>query len=170
MVRKSEEKWEPLDSLGVSGETVAKNIRRMRLERGLAFTEVAERLQLLGRDIPTWGLRKIESGGRRVDVDDLVSIAVVLRTSPTSLLMPGIDQVGPTDRVAIMNTGPAPEANDVWHWLTAERFIDPAVGYLEFGSRSWPRWVLAEVEKMVGRTPEERAQIRKDVAEDLGMS
>lgn len=85
-----------------------------------------------------------------------LSIAVVLRTSPTSLLMPGIDQVGPATGWRSPNTGPAPEANDVWHWLTAERFIDPAVGYLEFGSRSWPRWVLAEVEKMVGRTPEEQ--------------
>lgn len=170
MARKSEEKWEPLDSLGVSGETVAKNIRRMRLERGLAFTEVAEQLSLLGRDIPTWGLRKIESGGRRVDVDDLVAIAVVLRTSPASLLMPGIDQVGPTDRVAIMNAGPVADANDVWAWLTAQRFIDSAVGYLEFGSRSWPRWVLVDVERMVGRTPEERAQIRKDIESDLGMS
>lgn len=170
MVRKSEEKWEPLESLGVSGETVARNIRRMRLERGLAFTEVAEQLEKLGRGIPTWGLRKIESGGRRVDVDDLVAIAVVLRTSPASLLMPRINEVGPTDLVAIIDLGPELEANDVWAWLTAQRSIDPAVDYMEFGSRSWPRWVRVETERVYNLTPEQRKQIRDDIVRHLGMS
>lgn len=154
--------------LGPTGRAVADNVRRLRGD--MQYVKLAAELAKLGRPIPTLGLRKIESYERRVDADDLVALAMALRTSPATLLMPGVDQVGPDDRVAIAEAGPVPEANDVWRWLTAERFIDPAVNYLEFGARSWPQWVRVEVEKMVGRTPEERAQIRKDVADDLGMS
>lgn len=154
--------------LGPTGRAVADNVRRLRGD--MQYVKLAAELAKLGRPIPTLGLRKIESYERRVDADDLVALAMALRTSPATLLMPGVDQVGPDDRVAIAEDGPAPEANDVWAWLTAQRAIDPAVNYLEFGARSWPQWVRVEVEKMVGRTPEERAQIRKDVADDLGMS
>ena len=155
---------------GPTAETVAANITALRESQNLNYTQVSERLSEVGRRISAVGVRRIESGDRRVDVDDLVAFALALRTSPATLLMPGVDQVGPDDRVAVAEAGPVPEANDVWRWLTAQRAIDPAVNYLEFGARSWPQWVRVEVEKMVGRTPEERAQIRKDVADDLGMS
>lgn len=129
--------------------------------------KLAAELAKLGRPIPTLGLRKIESYERRVDADDLVALALALRTSPATLLMPSGGQMRSDDRVAITEAGPELEANDVWAWLTAQGSIDPAVDYLEFGSRSWPVWVLKAVERMVGATREERLQIRKEVEADI---
>lgn len=154
---------------GPTAATVSANITALRESQNLNYTQVSERLSDVGRRISAVGVRRIESGERRVDVDDLVAFALALRTSPATLLMPGITEAGPDDRVVIAEDGLELKANDVWAWLTAQRAIDPE-NYLEFGSRSWPRWVRVEVQRMVGLTPEERAQIRKDVAEDLGMS
>ncbi|UJL32121.1 helix-turn-helix transcriptional regulator [Mycolicibacterium vanbaalenii] len=139
----------------------------LRESQNLNYTQVSERLFDVGRKISAVGVRRIESGERRVDVDDLIALALALRTSPASLLMPGLGHVGPGDRVQIAEVASTVEANDVWSWLTAQRAIDPSVDYLEFGSRSWPKWVLSDVERMVGRTREERARIREGVEEDL---
>lgn len=154
--------------LGPTGRVVADNVRRLRGDT--QYVKLAAELARLGRPIPTLGLRKIESYERRVDADDLVALAMALGTSPATLLMPGGSEVGPDDHVAIADAGPVAEANDVWNWLTAQRSIDPDVDYVEFGARAWPRWVRLNVASMVGRTPEERAQIRKDIESDLGMS
>ncbi|MDZ4235260.1 MAG: helix-turn-helix transcriptional regulator [Dietzia sp.] len=139
--RRSEEKWEPIDSLGTTGATVARNIRRVRLERGLAYTELAEQLEELGREVPTWGLRKIESGGRRVDVDDLMALAVALRVSPITLLMPhtGTDR----DEVTAAGLNHPVSAANLWTWLRADRPMEgddriPVVFY----DAAWPAWWL----------------------------
>ncbi|MCB0925142.1 MAG: helix-turn-helix transcriptional regulator [Mycobacterium sp.] len=157
-------------SRGPTADTVAANITTLRESQNLNYTQVSERLSGVGRKISAVGVRRIEAGERRVDVDDLVAFALALRTSPATLLMPKIRQVGPADLVAIAEAGPESEANDVWAWLTAQRAIDPALDYLEFGSRSWPGWILRDVERMVGATREERMQIRKDVERDIGTS
>lgn len=139
--RRTEEKWEPIDSLGETGATVARNIRRIRIDRGLAYTELAQDLKLLGRDIPTWGLRKIESGGRRVDVDDLMALAVALRVSPVTLLMPHTG-AGDNEVTAAGFTRPIP-ATTLWTWLCAEGPTEgddriPVVFY----DAAWPAWRL----------------------------
>ncbi|BCI55706.1 hypothetical protein NIIDNTM18_49840 [Mycolicibacterium litorale] len=143
MARTSEEKWEPLDSLGTSGETVAKNIRRIRTERGLPYTELAERLERVGREIPTWGLRKIESGGRRVDVDDLMALASVLGVSPVTFLMPARkddgSEVTVDDHVPITGWRKPISARWVWGWLTAgQPLIHGTLG--SFVALAWPSW------------------------------
>lgn len=120
MVRRDEDKWEPLDSLGESGATVARNIRQIRKKRGFQYVELAEQLERLGREIPTWGLRKIESGGRRVDADDLVALAAALGVSPSSLLMPNLATVAKDDLVPITGNHKPITASVVWRWLNAE--------------------------------------------------
>jgi len=72
--------------LGGTGETVRANVKRLR--GGMQYKELAERLAAVGRPIPTLGLRRIEAGERRVDVDDLAALAVVFGVSPLTLLMP----------------------------------------------------------------------------------
>jgi transcriptional regulator with XRE-family HTH domain len=76
-------------SLGPVGEALRGNIKRIRETQRLTYVALSERLAELGRPIPVLGLRRIERGERRVDVDDLVALAVVLATSPVDLMVPG---------------------------------------------------------------------------------
>lgn len=119
--RKTEDKWDPIDSLGATGAAVARNVKHFRLARGLAYTELSERLGQMGRDIPTWGLRKIESGGRRVDADDLVALSTAFDVSPATLLMPDVSKVKKEDLVSITGRLKPIPAGLVWRWLTAIR-------------------------------------------------
>jgi transcriptional regulator with XRE-family HTH domain len=72
--------------LGRAGETVSRNIKRLREEQRLTFVELADRLSKIGRPIPVLGLRRIERGERRVDVDDLFAFAEVFGVAPSALL------------------------------------------------------------------------------------
>jgi transcriptional regulator with XRE-family HTH domain len=74
--------------LGPVGGYVAENIRLLREERRLAYTELAARLEHIGRPIAVLGLSRIERGQRRVDADDLVAITIALGVNPSALLLP----------------------------------------------------------------------------------
>jgi transcriptional regulator with XRE-family HTH domain len=68
---------------------VRANLQRLREAQNLGFTKLARILdEEIGRPIPELGLRRIESGDRRVDVDDLMALAAALDVSPATLLMP----------------------------------------------------------------------------------
>lgn len=77
--------------LGPTSVRVAANLRRIRQELGLSYAELARRLTTAGHPIIDTGLMKIEKGDRRVDVDDLVALAVALETTPNKLLLPEMD-------------------------------------------------------------------------------
>lgn len=64
-------------SPGVAGRNVSRNVERLRNQRGLSFVDLAELLKQEGRPIPVLGLRRIEKGERRVDVDDMAALAAV---------------------------------------------------------------------------------------------
>lgn len=72
--------------LGVTGRQVARNIRWYREISELSYSALASRLENLGHRIPVLGLRRIEANARRVDVDDLMALAVALETSLIDLL------------------------------------------------------------------------------------
>lgn len=108
----------------------------------------------LGRAIPVLGIQRIEAGTRRVDVDDLVVIAVALGVSPASLLMPlrqdaadsaadaavpkPGDSIGGDDLVPIAGWNQGIPARIVWGWLTAE---DPLIeGTILSLYDGWPVW------------------------------
>lgn len=90
----------PRVPLGPVGQYVLRNLKRVREDHGLTYVQLAERLKLIGRPIPTLGLSRIENGNRRVDVDDLVALAIVLEVSPATLLLPP-DPGGPDDEVEL---------------------------------------------------------------------
>jgi transcriptional regulator with XRE-family HTH domain len=77
---------EKKNPLGPTGETVRKNV--IRLRGGMQYKDLAERLVAIGRPIPALGLRRIEAGERRVDADDLVALAVAFGVSPLTILLP----------------------------------------------------------------------------------
>jgi len=67
------------------------------------------------------GIAKIEAGDRRVDVDDLVSLAVALNVTPARLLVPDVSaedevNVAPNYRVT---------ARRFWDWAIGEEPIQP---------------------------------------------
>jgi transcriptional regulator with XRE-family HTH domain len=104
---------------GPSSLRVAANLRRIRQERGLSYAELARRLAALGHPILDTGIIKIEKGERRIDVDDLVALAVALGTTPNRLLLPGTDiPGGTTDHLLV------PEIRDsrrrLWAWASGE--------------------------------------------------
>jgi transcriptional regulator with XRE-family HTH domain len=141
LVMADEEKWAPIGSIDSTGKTVAWNIRRLRGR--MPYTELAEKLEELKRPIPTLGLRKIESGGRRVDADDLVALALALGVSPNSLLMP---RCNADDPVAVTGVDGDVTARRLWLWLASRRplTVDTPDAALEFLSRSIPVWELEQ--------------------------
>lgn len=149
---------EKRNPLGPTGETVRANIQRLREDQNLGYSKLARILEEIHRPIPELGLRRIEAGDRRVDVDDLMALAAALTVSPATLLMP--DSVGPMDRVEA--TGVADHvAMTLWEWLTAEHALF-RLSPLLFAERSWPSWVR---EKWIAQLP---ARARTALSERVG--
>jgi 8-oxo-dGTP pyrophosphatase MutT (NUDIX family)/transcriptional regulator with XRE-family HTH domain len=103
--------------LGSVGRYVIENLKQLREERRLAYTELSARLEQLGRPIPTLGLSRIENGKRRVDADDLVALAIALGVNPSALLLPR--STGAEDEIEL---SPATRhlAWIVWQWADGQ--------------------------------------------------
>ncbi|GEB97681.1 hypothetical protein CFL01nite_11760 [Corynebacterium flavescens] len=122
-------------SIGPTGEAVRANIIRIREGQNLSYAEVTRRLTEAGRAIPELGLRNIERGQRKVDVDELVALAQVLGVAPITLLMPYTEQS--TDSVHLTGSRGVTSAR-LWEWLTAET---PLGGHPETSAELW-EWLM----------------------------
>jgi transcriptional regulator with XRE-family HTH domain len=134
---------------GPAARRVAETIRRFRRGegqgRGITTAELSRRLTTLGQPIPDTSITKTEQGTRRVDVDDLVALALALGITPNTLLMPEADWLG-AGTVHHLTPAVAGTAEELWQWAQGERplpvpFADmpsPAQGNraLEFTIRS----------------------------------
>lgn len=136
--------------LGSTGETVRANIRRIRDQDNLTYTQVADRLTKAGRSISPVAVRRIEDGERRVDADDLVSIAQALDVTPITLLMPHTGSTDPLSKVELTGAQPTIE-RFAWDWLRANQPLDlvrpgedPNTVLARFKAKSCPGWALAE--------------------------
>lgn len=86
-----------------TGTVLATSVRRLREAQRLTYVELSERLTKVGRPIPVLGLRRIERGDRRVDVDDLFALAYVFGVTPLALLVDlGETRASLTDRVQVL--------------------------------------------------------------------
>lgn len=101
------------NDVGPTGLQLAENLRRIRTERGLSTTRLSELLEAIGRPIQPTGITKIEKGERKVDVDDLLALAAVLRVNPGALLLPPVADKSMTEITAI-GTVPSWKA---WRWM-----------------------------------------------------
>ncbi|HET6918356.1 MAG TPA: helix-turn-helix transcriptional regulator [Jiangellaceae bacterium] len=105
---------------GPTGRRVAANVRQLRDERRLSLDGLAARLRELGRPILPSGLSKLELGERRIDVDDLVALALALDVAPAALLLPTEHWPGMNEEVALT---PARSASwgGAWRWANGEQ-------------------------------------------------
>ncbi|OBA64285.1 helix-turn-helix domain-containing protein [Gordonia sp. 852002-10350_SCH5691597] len=107
--------------IDATGRTVALNVTILRATQGLSVAELAERATAAGRPLTRQAVSEIEAGRRRVDVDDLIVLALSLDVSPAMLLMPrGTDDID--DVVDV--TGARLPVTRVWAWLTANAAPD----------------------------------------------
>lgn len=74
--------------LGPFADILRANISARRHALGLTAQEVSDRTLHAMRPIGRSAVSEVERGARRVDVDDLVALAVALETSPVDLLTP----------------------------------------------------------------------------------
>ncbi|QII04347.1 helix-turn-helix transcriptional regulator [Rhodococcoides fascians A25f] len=73
--------------IGATGETVRKNIARVRNDRGMTLRALSDTMSELGHPLSNSSISQIENGSRRVDVDDLMALAIALDVSPNTLLI-----------------------------------------------------------------------------------
>ena len=79
------------NELGLVGERVAENLKRLRSIQRVTTEQLAERVSGLGRPMYATTITKVEKLWRRVDVDDLVALATALGVTPAQLLEPPTD-------------------------------------------------------------------------------
>jgi transcriptional regulator with XRE-family HTH domain len=140
--------------LGPIGVAVATNIERLRESQNLSYAELSRRLDALGRPIAPLGLTRIRERERRVDVDDLVALALALGVSPTTLLLPYSDasaEAGAADgKARVTDGGEQYPLSQVWRWFVAESPIDvppsypPSRAAVEFQLRAGPDAAIPE--------------------------
>ncbi|CAI7979452.1 hypothetical protein FRAHR75_620018 [Frankia sp. Hr75.2] len=100
----------------------------------MTLAQLSERLGTLGRPILPTGLSKIENGERRVDVDDLVALALALDVAPNALLLPAEPDSGVEVPLTAAMSAAAGEA---WRWAIG---LQPLVA----GRRAWELPVIDE--------------------------
>lgn len=69
-----------------SNGNIGKNIREIRLSRGIGQKELVGKVQLLGVDLTREALVKIESGKQHIQVAQLKAIRDILKTTYDELL------------------------------------------------------------------------------------
>ncbi|MEU8688848.1 helix-turn-helix transcriptional regulator [Streptomyces sp. NPDC048665] len=121
-----------MNDIDETGNTVAANVRRLRAQRGLTTQQLAERLVDLGRPIIANAITKIEQGRRRVDVDDLMALAIALGVTPNTLLLPH-EVHGQHQATAISEA--VPHAT-LWHWADGTMPLPPSVDPTVDGTES----------------------------------
>lgn len=84
-------------------------MKRLREGRRLSYVDLSRRLDDVGRPIPPLGLRRIEAGDRRIDVDDLAALALALEVSPLAILLPN-------ERSAVVDGGKDYSPQQIWEW------------------------------------------------------
>jgi transcriptional regulator with XRE-family HTH domain len=104
---------------GRIAEAVAENVEAVRRRRGLSQQQLATRLAELGRPMQASAVAKVESGDRRVDVDDLAAFAVALNVPVARLLLPDVDEDGLVEVVPAYSV----PMWSAWQWATAERSL-----------------------------------------------
>ncbi|NNN36056.1 helix-turn-helix transcriptional regulator [Streptomyces sp. S3(2020)] len=130
--------------LGASGRAVAANVKRLRKARGWSLRALSEALAAAGRGLSQDAINKIENGAeedtkkqiRRVDVDDLVALAVVFGVNPSTLLLPDTTS-GDAEITGVEGAVPA---TDAWKWADGKRPLRIPEGDDGTATLDFTRW------------------------------
>lgn len=101
---------------GPTSARLANNVRELRKRRRLLQDDLAERMAELGRPILKSGLSKLEKGERRVDVDDLMALALALEVTPNRLLL----TEEADDEEVELTEGYTTNRRQAWAWSCGE--------------------------------------------------
>lgn len=104
---------------GPISDHVVENVKRLRANRRWSLVELSEHLGRAGRPMLASGLHRLEQGKRRIDVDDLIALAVAFEVAPISLLLPWTGD----GRVQVTGTIEVDSAT-AWDWMRALRALD----------------------------------------------
>lgn len=107
---------------GPIAERVAESVRTHRTRRGLSHRQMSARMREVGHPILPSGIARIEDGTRRVDVDDLVALALALRVPLAVLLLPG----APTGEPVNLTENVPVDFTAAWRWVRGELLPDVA--------------------------------------------
>ena len=147
--------------VGVIGGRVAGNLRGTRRE--VSTYELERRLRDIGWPIASSGITRIESGERRVSVDDVVALAVVLGVTPNQLMFPAMaSRPGVTYGVPLVGTVVAQDT-DIWAWATG----DSPLVVLEDGERGEEPSSQDVAAFMLANRPHLLAQVDVDRVDDV---
>ncbi|THJ64592.1 helix-turn-helix transcriptional regulator [Arthrobacter echini] len=144
-----------------TGKTVAANVKRLRMEHNLNIPELGRKLEKNGHPLTATSITRLEAGRRRIDVDDLMALAVALGVSPVTLLLPPTN--ASTDHVDVTGIGPGP-AGVLWQWALADEEIRAYEDSDAFLRASLPAWLLhqrqlAAMQREVEREKTEQIQL-----------
>lgn len=151
---------------GPTGDRAARNVQELR--GNITFTDLASRLAALGRHLNAESLGKIEhhdpNKRRRMDVDDLVALALALDTTPNRLLL--TQEADNTDVTLAPNA--TVKAVDAWHWATERPFWQVES---QLNPKLFPLWEqLREVHARISQVAEEADMSWAEVCEAVRVS
>jgi transcriptional regulator with XRE-family HTH domain len=105
--------------LGPTGMRVAEAVRRFRRGGEVTTAKLSGRLTALGQPIPDTSITKREAGTSRVDVDDLMALALALGVTPNTLLLPEVSYLGSAD-THHLTPAASGTAEELWQWAQGE--------------------------------------------------
>lgn len=153
--------------LGPVGRRVAERLKAIRSgdenSPGLSLRALEKTLKEIGHPISNDGLSKIETGKRKVDVDDLVALAVALDVSPLTLLLP-VD-IGKDGAVPLTEKRSV-DAETAWEWMRVNKPLETPPG--DDGEAQWKqqlRNLPAWLQRITASTPFMRRFINDKSAE-----
>jgi transcriptional regulator with XRE-family HTH domain len=138
--------------IGPVGERVADNLRELRGHARLSVRALSKRLEILGQPIAPSAITKIEKGKRRVDVDELVALALALNVTPNRLLLAGRADEEPIE----LSPSVAEPAVGAWRWAGGELpFRDLGFGFSRWDQETSrpddPPMTVEELERLGGQ-------------------
>lgn len=162
---------------GPTGSRVAANVKVLREARGFNQPQLAQRMRDAGRFAHASGISKIEQLDRRVDVDDLVALAIALGVTPNRLLLTG--RIGPetADQAIELTSIVRVPVLDAWQWAAGDvPLFESDEGLAAFRRENRPhdpgerQFDLAELRRHPELIRQAAALVRVARADGVGLS
>lgn len=140
------------NAIGPTNRTVGENVRRVRSQLGMTQADVVRTLDANGHPIPLSSIGRIESGDRRVEVDDLLALSIALGVSPLALLLPAARS--PHEQIEVTGWGAA-QAGRAWAFALGTSELedldyDDDLPQPTVAGRSFPWWAEQEAKRFYG--------------------